>query len=102
MAGPLPIAIPQKELSEFCRRNSITRLSFFGSILREDFAPSSDVDVLVEFAEGQAPGLLGLSAMQRQLSELLRRRVDLNTRGFLSPYFAAEVLREAQDQYVAA
>ncbi len=102
MARPLPIAIPQVKLADFCRRNRIGKLSFFGSVLREDFGPDSDVDVLVEFEPGRAPGLLGLSSMQRELSEILGRRVDLNTKGFLSPYFAAEVLREAREQYVAA
>ncbi|MCA1819502.1 MAG: nucleotidyltransferase family protein [Halobacteriales archaeon] len=86
----------------FCRRNQVRRLSFFGSVLRADFTPESDVDVLVEFQAGHAPGLLGLAAMERELSGILGRRVDLNTIGFLSRYFADEVLREAQDQYVAA
>jgi len=102
MTSQLPIAIPRRELADYCRRNHIVRLALFGSVLREDFGSASDVDVLVEFEEHHAPGLLGLSAMQRELSELLGRRVDLNTKGFLSPYFAAEVLREAQEQYVAA
>lgn len=102
VARTLPIVIPEGALATFCQRHQIQRLSFFGSILRDDFSPASDVDVLVDFQEGHAPGLLGLSAMQRELSALLGRRVDLNTRGFLSPSFASQVLQEAQDHYVAA
>lgn len=102
MARPLPIQVPRQGLTEFCLRHHIRKLSFFGSVLRDDFLPSSDVDVLVEFEDGLSPGLLGLAGMERELSVLLGRRADLNTRGFLSPYFAAEVLREAQTQYVAA
>ncbi|HLF17118.1 MAG TPA: nucleotidyltransferase family protein [Candidatus Thermoplasmatota archaeon] len=101
MAEPR-IRIPKGELAGFCRRNRIRELSLFGSVLRSDFRPESDVDVLVEFEEGHGPGLLGLVAMERELSSLIGRRVDLNTKGFLSPYFVAEVLKEAQAQYVAA
>ncbi|MFO1535346.1 MAG: nucleotidyltransferase family protein [Thermoplasmatota archaeon] len=96
------IEVPHDAVEGFCRRNQVRRLSFFGSVLRADFTPESDVDVLVEFQAGHAPGLLGLAAMERELSGILGRRVDLNTIGFLSRYFADEVLREAQDQYVAA
>ncbi len=102
MASQLPIAVPQRAVAEFCRSHHIHRLSFFGSILRDDFGPASDVDVLVEFDANYAPGLLGLSGMERELSQLLGRRVDLNTKGFLSPQFAEQVLREARDQYVGA
>jgi hypothetical protein len=63
--------------------------------------PESDVDVLVEFESGYVPGL-ALFAMQEELSQILQRQVDLNTPGFLSPYFRDEVLRTAEDQYVAA
>ncbi len=95
------IEIPQAEIEDFCRRNHISRLALFGSVLREDFTDKSDVDVLVEFEPGHTPGLAFFS-MQRELSELLGRTVDLNTLGFLSPYFRDEVLAEAEDRYVAA
>lgn len=96
------IQVPQPALAAFCKRHHIQRLAFFGSVLRADFTPKSDVDVLVEFHAGHSPGLLGLAAMERELSDVLGRRVDLNTAGFLNRFFADEVLREAQDQYVAA
>jgi len=95
------IDIPQGAISDFCRRNHIRRLALFGSVLREDFGPESDVDVLVEFEAGQSPGLEFFS-MQEELSALLGRRVDLNTPGFLSRHFRRAVLAEAEVLYVAA
>lgn len=95
------IDIPRDALFEFCRRNHIRRLALFGSVLRDDFDPDSDVDVLVEFEPGQAPGLEFFS-MQDELSELLGRGVDLNTPGFLGRHFRGTVLAEAEELYVAA
>lgn len=95
------IEIPRTALREFCRRNHIRRLSLFGSVLRDDFGPESDVDVLVEFEEGHVPGLR-FFALQRELSTLLGRPVDLHTPAFLSPYFRSQVLQEAEVQYDAA
>ena len=95
------IDIPQAEIEAFCRKHHIRRLALFGSVLRDDFTDESDVDVLVEFEPGLTPGLAFFS-MQRELSEILGRQVDLNTPGFLSPYFRDEVLAEAEDRYVAA
>jgi uncharacterized protein len=94
--------IPEHEVRAFCREFGIRRLALFGSILREDFTPASDVDVLVEFEPAVRVGLFRLMHMQTQLSTLLGRRVDLNTPGFLSDRFRDDVLREAVDQYVAA
>ena len=95
------IPIPRQALAEFCRRNHIRRLALFGSVLREDFTPESDVDVLVEFEPEHVPGL-AFFALERELSELLGRKADLNTTGFLSRYFVDRVLAEAEDLYVAA
>ncbi len=88
-------------MAAFCRRHHVSRLAFFGSVLRDDFTPSSDVDVLVEFEAGHVPGLAFFS-MEAELSSLLGRKVDLNTPGFLSRYFKDRVLAEAENQYVAA
>jgi uncharacterized protein len=94
------IALPRDRLDEFCRRNHIARLSLFGSVLREDFRPDSDVDVLVEFEEGHTPGFLGLARMEKELSEMLGgRKVDLRTPHDLSRYFRDEVLDAAVVQY---
>ncbi len=95
------LEVPRDRLAEFCRANHIRRLSLFGSVLRDDFGPASDVDVLVEFEEGHVPGLR-FFALQRELSEMLGREVDLHTPGFLSPLFRSQVLQEAEVQYDAA
>ena len=95
------IDIPKDELEAFCQKHHIRRLALFGSVLREDFQPGSDVDILVEFEPFRPIGLIRLAAMERELSTLLGRKVDLNTEGFLSPYFRDEVLREAETHYVA-
>ncbi len=94
------IVVPKERLAEFCRRHHVRRLALFGSVLREDFHPGSDVDVLVEFEPGHVPGL-AFFGMEQELSDILGHRVDLNTPGFLSRYFREEVLREAEEQYVA-
>jgi len=100
MAQRLPVEIPREKLDEFCRQNRIRKLSLFGSVLREDFASSSDVDVLVEFEPGAKVGLLAFSRIERELSTLLGRKVDLNTEGFLSDYFRDDILKEAEVQFV--
>lgn len=99
--APLPIHIPMEEIAEFCRKNGISKLSLFGSVLRDDFTPQSDVDVLVEFEAGRTPGLRFFT-LQDELTTLLGRRVDLNTPACLSRYFREEVVREARELYVAA
>ncbi|MGH2356348.1 MAG: nucleotidyltransferase family protein [Chloroflexota bacterium] len=92
------IAVDRDRLADFCRRHHIRWLAFFGSVLREDFRPDSDVDVLVEFEPGHVPGL-AFFQMESELSEILGRRVDLNTPQFLSPYFRSQVQQEAELQY---
>lgn len=96
------IKIDNEKLADFCKKNRIRRLALFGSVLRDDFGPASDVDVLVEFENGAHIGLLGLAGMEIELGELLGRKVDLNTAGFLSKYFRDQVLAEAEVQYDAA
>ena len=95
------IVVGRETISDFCQRHHIRKLALFGSVLREDFKPDSDVDVLVEFEEGHTPGLAFFS-MEKELSEILNHKVDLNTPQFLSPYFREHVLAEAEAQYVAA
>jgi len=95
------IAIPQEQIEAFCKRHRIRRLSLFGSVLRSDFRPDSDVDVLVEFVPGFEPGL-AFFGMQEELSAILGRKVDLNTPGFLSRYFRESVQKSAEERYVAA
>lgn len=95
------VAVPEQAIAAFCRRHGIRRLAFFGSALRPDFRPDSDVDVLVEFETGRTVGYLTLSAMEIELGELLARRVDLRTPAELSRYFRDDVLREAEVCYAA-
>jgi len=96
----IKIELPQDKIAEFCRRHYIRKLAVFGSALRAEFRPDSDLDVLVEFEPGHTPGL-AFFAMEQELSELLKRKVDLNTPQFLSRYFRDTVLEEAESQYVA-
>jgi hypothetical protein len=100
--GRAQIRIPKDQIAEYCKRNQVRRLSLFGSVLREDFGPDSDVDVLVEFEPGTRIGLIRLSGLEIELSNIVGRKVDLNTPGFLSKYFRDQILTEADVQYDAA
>ena len=97
----LRIKVPHKWIEAFCRHNHIRTLGFFGSVLREDFGPDNDVDVLVEFEPGHVPGF-AFFRMQRELSEILGRKVDLNTPQDLSPYYRDQVLAETEAFYDTA
>jgi uncharacterized protein len=94
------ISIPQAKINDFCHRHHIRKLSLFGSILRDDFRPDSDIDILVEFEPGKTPGL-AIVTMQQELSELFNgRTIDLRTPQELSRYIRDRVLAEARVQYV--
>jgi hypothetical protein len=95
----LQISIDREKIAEFCRRHHIHRLAFFGSVLRDDFGPESDVDVLVEFEAGHIPGLAFIG-MEAELSAIVGRKVDLVTPAFLSRHLRDRVLVEAEVQYV--
>jgi uncharacterized protein len=95
------VSVDPERLAEFCRQNGVRRLAVFGSALRDDFGPASDVDVLIEFEPGRTPGLR-FFWMQEELSRLFNRTVDLHTPASLSRHFRSQVLAEAEDQYVAA
>jgi predicted nucleotidyltransferase len=97
----IKVSIPPKKLARLCRRYHIRKLAFFGSVLRDDFTPDSDVDILVEFEEGHTPGL-GFIDIQDDLSRLMDgREVDLVTPKFLNHRIRKRVLKEAQVAYVA-
>jgi len=94
------IEVPKDKVGEFCRKNHIRTLSLFGSVLRDDFGPESDIDVLVEFDPGHVPGLIALGGMERELSELLGgRKIDLVTKGFINHRLRDRILSEAVEQY---
>jgi len=97
------LSIDQAAVEAFCRRHRVRRLALYGSVLREDFAPQSDVDVLVEFEPGATPGFFRLFDTQDELSAALGgREVDLRTLEDLSPYFREDVARTARTLHDAA
>ena len=96
------IEIPHDRVAKFCRDNGIARLALFGSILRDDFRPDSDVDMLVEFQPGVRVGYLAMARMARELSATLGRKVDLRTAAELHASFRNQVLAEALTEYAAA
>jgi hypothetical protein len=91
--------IPKDKLVEFCKRNHIRKLSVFGSAVRGQLGPDSDIDLLVEFEENHTPGLFSIVAMEIELAEMLGRKVDLRTPEDLSQYFRDEVMQNAELQY---
>ena len=95
------VSLPDTEIGEICRRYRVKELSLFGSAARGELRPESDVDFLVDFLPDARPGLLGLSAMARELSGLVGRRVDLAVKPALKPLIRSEVLTEAQPIYAA-
>jgi predicted nucleotidyltransferase len=101
MESALPIDYSPELLASLCQRFGVRRLAAFGSVLRDDFTPDSDVDLLVEFEPQRTPGF-GFFRLQAELAELFGRSVDLNTSASLSPYFRDRVLFEARELYVAA
>ena len=100
--GKAKINIPKEKIADFCKQNHIRRLYLFGSVLREDFRPGSDIDVLVEFEPGTRVGLIRLSGLEIELGDIIGRKVDLNTPGFLSKYYREKILGDAEVQYDAA
>ncbi len=93
-------SIPKELIEAFCRKHHIRRLSIFGSYLREDFGPDSDIDFLVEFDPEHIPGLIAFAGMEIELSDLLGgQKVDLRTPQDLSRYFRDRVVSEAEVQY---
>lgn len=97
----LPIAVDNDAIAEFCVRHHILKLSFFGSVLREDFRPDSDVDVLVEFDRAHIPTYFDLFDMEEELTRLFGRKVDLRTPNEIGEFFRDRVLAGAATQYVA-
>lgn len=100
MSASVKLHLPKEHIEQFCRHHHIRKLAVFGSVLREDFSPKSDVDVLVEFDPSHTPGFIRLHEMERELSRLFGgRKVDLVTAKFLNPRIRDRVLATAEVQY---
>ncbi|HOW58070.1 MAG TPA: nucleotidyltransferase domain-containing protein [Smithellaceae bacterium] len=91
--------IPKTDMEAFCRQNHIRKLALFGSALRDQLKPDSDIDLLVEFEQDHIPGLITLAGMEIELSDKIGRKVDIRTPRDLSRYFRDEVVRQAEVQY---
>jgi predicted nucleotidyltransferase len=96
-----PVSVPQEKIADFCRRHNVRKVSLFGSALREDFGPESDVDVLVEFESDAVIGFMALGRMQRELTALLQRQVDLVPQDGLKPAVREAILSSAEVLYAA-
>jgi predicted nucleotidyltransferase len=96
------VTIDRERIADFCQRHRIRRLAVFGSALRDDFGPESDVDVLVDFEPGARVGLIRLAGMEIELSSILGRRADLHTTADLSRYFRDQVVESAEALYARA
>ena len=101
MSHSLDEKLGHEEVREFCLKNHIKRMSLFGSALRDELRPDSDIDLLVEFEKGHVPGLITLAGMEIELTGMLGRKVDLRTPGDLSRQFRDDVVREAKVEYEA-
>ena len=96
------VAVDPGGIAQICRKHGIRRLALFGSVLRDDFGPDSDIDVLVEFEPGRVPGFFGLHGIECELADLFGgRKVDLLTFRSLNPYLKDRILAEAEVQYAA-
>lgn len=96
------LGVAPEELRSFCDNHRIRRLAAFGSVMRSDFSPESDIDLLAEFEPGEVVGFIRLGTIEAELSELFGRSVDLNLSSSLNAAFRDRVLAEAESLYDAA
>lgn len=95
------IEFPPDTIADFCRRHHVKRLALFGSILRDDFRPDSDIDVLIEFEPGKGPGFFGFARAEMELTKLLGREVQFHTPAMLGPIYKAVIAQGPRVQYAA-
>jgi hypothetical protein len=96
------VSFDRERMAQLCREYRILKLALFGSVLRDDFGPTSDIDVLVEFEPGHVPGFFGLHRIECEIAALFgNRRVDLLTFRSLNPHLRDRILSEAEVQYAA-
>jgi uncharacterized protein len=94
--------MPQERVTEFCQRNYVKKLALFGSAIKGELRPDSDIDILVQFEEGHVPGYFRLCEMENELTDIIGRQVDLRTPEELSKYFRNDVVKSAKVQYEIA
>jgi predicted nucleotidyltransferase len=94
------IEVPREQIADFCRRHHIRWLALFGSVLRDDFRPDSDIDVLVEFEPGRRYTYFTLAQLEEELAGLLGRPIDLHVAKSLHPFLRDKVLGQAEAVYV--
>ena len=97
----LPIEVDRDLIAEFCRKHHLTKFAFFGSLLSDRFGPDSDIDVLFDYDQNYSMTLFRVVRMEREISDLLGRKVDMRTAEDLSRYFRDEVVQNALVQYAA-
>jgi hypothetical protein len=95
------IVIPEDEIAEICRRHQVRELSLFGSAVRGEMRPDSDLDLLVDYFPDARPSLFDLIGMMSELSDLWGRKVDLGVKRALKPRYRDRILSEAQVIYAA-
>jgi len=93
------LSLPRAAIAEFCQKHHIRKLSLFGSVLRDDFRPDSDIDVLVEFEPDAKVSLFDMGGMQMDLTDLFGREVDFLTMGFISPRIRQKILDSSEVIY---
>ena len=93
--------ITRDELKNFCQKHHITKMSLFGSAIRDELKPESDIDVLVEFDRKHIPGLLDIAGMEIELSEIIGKKIELHTPAELSRYFREDVMKQAKVEYAS-
>lgn len=96
---PDRVNLTKEQIAEFCKKNHVEKLAFFGSVLRDDFQQDSDVDILIYLDRAVPTGLMKMARMERQLSELIGRKVDLRTPNELSEYFRDDVIAQSEVVY---
>jgi len=101
MNEAIPLHIPFEELARFCRQYQVRELALFGSLLRQDHRPESDIDLLVSFQPAARVTFLTLARMQRELETLLGRKVDLVPKDGLKPIIREPILATARVLYAA-
>jgi hypothetical protein len=96
---PERVNLKKEQIAEFCQKNHIKKFAFFGSVLRDDFRPDSDIDILIDLDRRYRTGLMKMSRMEIELSEMVGRKVDLRTPDELSDYFRDKVIAELEILY---